>query len=50
MEHPTKNDSKGDVTLRAVLIGLALVPINVYIVVQWETVGYTIPNHNDDLL
>ena len=41
MEHPTKNDGKGDVTLRAVLIGLALVPINVYIVVQWETVWNT---------
>ena len=26
------------VTLRAVLIGLAFVPINVYLVVQWETV------------
>ena len=41
MAHPTKNDSKGDVTFRAVLIGLALVPINVYIVVQWETVWNT---------
>ena len=41
MKHPTKNDSKSDVTLRAVLIGLALVPINVYIVVQWETVWNT---------
>ena len=41
MEHPTKSDSKGAVTLRAVLVGLALVPINVYIVVQWETVWNT---------
>ncbi len=28
----------GGVTARAVLIGLAFVPINVYLVVQWETV------------
>ena len=26
------------VTLRAVLIGLAFIPVNVYLVVQWETV------------
>ena len=26
------------VTLRAVLIGIAFIPINVYLVVQWETV------------
>ena len=29
------------VTLRSVLIGLALVPVNVYLVVQWETVWTT---------
>ena len=29
------------VTLRAVLIGFALIPINVYLVVQWETVWGT---------
>ncbi len=32
---------RGGVTLRAVLIALALVPINVYLVVQWETVWGT---------
>lgn len=32
---------KGGVTLRAVLIGLAFMPINVYLVVQWETVWGT---------
>jgi len=39
----TKNDRgrEGSVTLRAVLIALALIPINVYIVVQWETVWNT---------
>ena len=31
----------GGVTLRAVLVGLAFVPINVYLVVQWETVWGT---------
>jgi hypothetical protein len=33
--------SGGGVTLRAVLIGLAFMPINVYLVVQWETVWGT---------
>ena len=37
----TKMGKKGGVTLRAVLIGLAFVPINVYLVVQWETVWGT---------
>ena len=38
---PGKIEKKGGVTFRAVLIGLALVPINVYLVVQWETVWGT---------
>jgi hypothetical protein len=32
---------KGGVTLRAIIIGFAFVPINVYLVVQWETVWGT---------
>ncbi|MBM3237841.1 hypothetical protein FJZ31_16250 [Candidatus Poribacteria bacterium] len=36
-----KIGKKGGVTLRAVLIGLAFMPINVYLVVQWETVWGT---------
>lgn len=32
---------KGGVTLRAVLVGFAFVPINIYLVVQWETVWGT---------
>lgn len=37
-----KKDKKiSGVTLRAVLIGLAFVPVNVYLVVQWETVWGT---------
>ncbi len=36
-----KLKKKGGVTFRAVLIGLALAPINVYLVVQWETVWGT---------
>ena len=32
---------KGGVTLRAVLLGLLLLPMNVYLVVQWETVWGT---------
>lgn len=36
-----KKSKKGGVTLRAVLIGFAFVPINVYLVVQWETVWGT---------
>ena len=40
---PTQNHRRRQdgVTLRAVLIALALIPINVYIVVQWETVWNT---------
>ena len=33
--------SKGGVTPRSVLIGLAFVPVSVYLVVQWETVWTT---------
>jgi len=36
-----KVGKKGGVTLRAVLIGLAFMPVNVYLVVQWETVWGT---------
>lgn len=36
-----KMDKKAGVTFRAVLIGLLLVPINVSLVVQWESVWYT---------
>ena len=36
-----KNQKSNGVTLRAVLIALALVPVNVYLVVQWETVWGT---------
>ncbi len=32
---------KGGVTLRAIIIGFVFVPINVYLVVQWETVWGT---------
>ncbi|MBT3269495.1 hypothetical protein HN371_20290 [Candidatus Poribacteria bacterium] len=32
---------KGGVTLRAVLIGVLLLPMNIYLVVQWETVWGT---------
>ena len=36
-----KQRPRRSVTFRAVLIGLALIPINVYLVVQWETVWGT---------
>ncbi|MFC1714049.1 DUF6785 family protein [Candidatus Poribacteria bacterium] len=39
MQH--KTGKSGGVTFRSVLIGLAFVPINVYLVVQWETVWGT---------
>ncbi len=39
MQHGT--GKSGGVTIRAVLIGLAFVPVNVYLVVQWETVWGT---------
>jgi hypothetical protein len=35
---PDEQKKPRGVTLRAVLIGLAFIPINVYLVVQWETV------------
>ena len=43
MESPAKNQMipHKSITVRAVLIALALAPINVYIVVQWETVWST---------
>jgi len=36
-----RTGKSGGVTVRAVLIGLAFVPVNVYLVVQWETVWGT---------
>ena len=36
-----KRPNAGGVTLRAVLIGFAHAPPNVYLVVQWETVWTT---------
>ena len=43
MESPVKNQMSqhNNITLRAILISLALAPINIYIVVQWETVWNT---------
>lgn len=38
---PSLSFRKDGVTFRAVLIGLFLIPINVYLVVQWETVWGT---------
>lgn len=35
---PAEPGNQRGVTLRAVLIGLAFIPVNVYLVVQWETV------------
>ena len=35
---PDEPQKQHGITLRAVLIGLAFIPVNVYLVVQWETV------------